>query len=118
MLRLMLVLIVSLVGSSTNAQAVFKATGDVESTVQVIFKGLFAGVSLPREAQDSALQVIRAEHARQLAIDGRAAGSWDRRIELNRWRDSTLRALLRTDAERRVFDANSERLRPQGRPPR
>ena len=86
--------------------------------VRVIYKGLFVGVLLPREVQESALLVIRVEHNRQLAMDGRAAGAWDRRIELNRWRDSTLRVLLRTDAERRAFDANSERLRPQGRPPR
>lgn len=115
--RLVLALSVWLVGTPALAQAVFKAR-DAESTVQNIYKGLFAGVALPKELQDSVLHVIRAELTQQLAIDGRAPGSWDRRIELNRWRDSTLRVLLRTDTDRKAFDANSERLRPQGRPPR
>ncbi|HEY3287320.1 MAG TPA: hypothetical protein VGJ96_09425 [Gemmatimonadaceae bacterium] len=117
MLRLVLAWSVWLAGSSAQAQAVFQSTGDVEATVQVIYKGLFAGVTLPKEVRDSAVRVIRAEHTRQVAIDGRAPGAWDRRIALNRWRDSTLRVLLRNDADRKTFNANAERLRPQGRPP-
>jgi hypothetical protein len=114
---LLLVVIMLTAGSPVRAQYAYKA-GDAESTVHNILNGLFAGVALPKELQDSALRIVRKENTAQVAIDGRAPGSWDKRLELNKWRDSSLRMLLRSDADRKVFDANAERLRPQGRPPR
>lgn len=117
-MRALLVLLVGTVlGRPTEAQVAFKA-GDAETTVTNIYHGLFAGVALLQPSKDSALRIIRVENDRQRALDGRAPGSWERRVELNRWRDSTLRVLLRSDGDRRAFDANSERLRPQGKPPR
>lgn len=113
---LALALLVLFAGRPARAQAVLKA-GDPETTVQNIYRGLFAGITLPTETKDSAMRVIRNENNVQLALDGRAPGSWGRRIALNRGRDSALRTLLRSDADRKAFDANSERLRPHGSTP-
>lgn len=117
MRTLVVVLFLYLIGNPANAQGVFAAR-DPGAVMQNIYKGLFAGIELPKESRDSAIRVIRNENSQQMAVDGRAPGAWDRRIALNRWRDSTLRVLVRSEAERRVFDANSERMRPQGSIPR
>lgn len=108
-------------GLTAQGRAEPKAT-DVRQFEENTYRHLFNGIRLDATSERRARKLI-SEHTRaQEAVDKHAPDAWDQRISLMRRRDSALRTLLRTDADRKQFDQNAdgprrmEAMRPPRRP--
>ena len=80
-----------------------------------IYRTLFSGITLTPDQEKRARQVIKEEQAAQEALRPGSPGLWEMRIKLNRTRDSTLNAILKTKQQKEKFEANALPSRPQPR---
>jgi hypothetical protein len=118
-INLSVALIVAMTPRLAPAQAVRRANLTVEQFAANAYQLLFRGITMSADREATARAIVLAEMEAQHRIDGRTPEGWNQRIVLNKSRDSTLRALLTTDVERRQFDENAGPLRPHGQvPPR
>ncbi|MBX3172920.1 MAG: hypothetical protein KF709_00760 [Gemmatimonadaceae bacterium] len=90
----------------------------IEEVSASLLKRLFDGITLSPEQQRRALAIIVEEHTAQRALKAGDPEIWNKRKRLNFVRDSTLRMLLTTPADRERFERQAAPLRPQGDLPR
>jgi hypothetical protein len=74
-----------------------------------IYQRLFAGIVVPDSSRKLAKTVIKRQFVEQMRLQHRGAMTKERWYLAVAKRNSTLRALLATEGQRRQFDANTRR---------
>lgn len=113
------ILIVAVASLTTWSSSALQGRAEAKATDPAAVEAramatLFDGVTLNKQQETAAKEIIKKENRAQLAIDGKVAGAWDRRAQLNRTRDSSLLALLKTRKDSATFEQNAGPLRPRG----
>jgi hypothetical protein len=111
--------VVLLATATTHAGAqLVRAAGPADSVRvwRVIFDRLFDGIALTPEAEANARRVIRDTDVKQAALlPITEDAGWGELIALQDRRDSVLKAMLASDADRSRFERNAAPMRPRSR---